>query len=269
MTRFTLPLAAAVALAIALPAVGLTLADLEPAKGDRIAYRVSEDTKMSFEGTPATVSAHGSGTQTIEVVATSKGGGTTAYIVLSSQEMKRTRGQNGSEETTTSYSLEVCRTSPTGLYTDANISTENGEDSSVDVGRWVLNVRLPCEPGTSWRVGRLSYKDGFTMRPESQAVAYETVEVPAGTFEKCLKVASTCPNGIEGHLEQEGQTFEIVSGELAVTSWYAPKVGLTKEVVSTTLRLRPEGQDQAAILRIDTASTTELTDYKLAQRPPK
>ena len=266
MRRFTVIFAAILSFAPTVQADALTLADLEPAKGDRSVYRISEETTMAFEGTPIKMTARGSGTQTSEVAALSKGASTMVYVVLSSQEMKRTRSPSGSEDTTTSYSMEVCRASANGIYIDANVGMENGEESGVDVGKGVLQIRLPCEPGTSWRVGRLSYKDGFTLRPASEAAAYETVEVPAGTFEKCLKVNSTCPSGIEGYLDQEGQRLEILSGELQATSWYGPRVGLVKEILHTSLRLRPEGQEDAAILRVDTTTTTELSHYRLGQR---
>ncbi|MBI2842292.1 MAG: hypothetical protein HYX78_02720 [Armatimonadetes bacterium] len=262
-----LTLITAIALLIAaVPArAGLIFADLDPVKGDSGTYSISEETAMGFEGTPVTAASTGSGQQTSEVVAVSRGGGTTVYVVLSAQTMKRTRTPSGSEDTSTSHSLEVCRATKRGLYLDKNISIEDGEDDSVDVGATLLEIRLPCAPGTSWGIGRLGFQDGFSLRPQATATAYETVKVPAGTFENCLKVIATCPSGIEGYLQQGDQRLEIVSGDLHAATWYYPRVGIVKEVVRSSLRLRPEGQVQMIPLRMDTMTTTELTTYKLGK----
>jgi len=266
MRAVVLILALTLGLAAGVQAAGLALADLEPAKGDKGVYRVAEETTMALEGMPVRMSSSGLGTQTSEVVALSKGGRATISVIVSTQTMKRTRKPSGSSDTTTSYTMEVCRAVPNGLYVDASIGIENGEDDSVDIGRTLLEIRLPCMPGTSWRVGRMTYKDGFTLRPQSEAVGYETVQVPAGTFENCLKVNSTCPRGIEGYMEQNGERLEIISGDLEMTSWYYPLIGLVKETSRSSIRMRPEGQEEAAILRMDTTTATELTEYRLGRR---
>ena len=268
MRLFLLSVAALVAASTTCWSSGLTLANLEPAKGDKTVYRVSETSTITFEGAPAKATSTGAGTQTSEVVAVSKPKGATVYAELTTQTMKRTRTPGGSEDSS-SYILEVCRAVPFGLFVDANISVEDGEDSSIDVGKSLLEVKFPCEPGATWRVGRLGFKEGFSLRPVSKAESIETVSVPAGTFANCVKVVSTCPAGIEGYLMQEGQKLEIVSGEASFTSWYAPLIGVVKEFSNTSLRLRPEGQDQAAVLKMDTTTQTELTEYKLGQRGKK
>lgn len=252
--------------AVTTHAAALTFADLEPAKGDKGAFRITEESSMTFENTPVKMSSKGSGLQTSEVVAISKGGKTTAYLVLSSHSMKRTRTPSGKEESTVSYTLESCRVNPNGVYVDANVNFENGEEDSVDLGKRVLQIRLPCAIGTSWRVGRLEYKDGFILRPQSQAVAFETVEVPAGAFENCLKVVSVCPRGIEGYIDQDGQKLSIISSDMEVTTWYYPRVGIVKETTHSVMGLQPEGREQAAVLKMDTTTNMELMEYKLGKK---
>jgi hypothetical protein len=166
----------------------------------------------------------------------------------------------------TSHSLETCRATPKGIWVDSNWSWDDGKNSSVDIGSTFLEMRLPCQPGTTWKAGRATYVDGFSIAPVCEASGYEDVQVPAGTFKNCLKVVSTCPNGVDGYVLQEEQRLEIVSGSVEVTSYYYPKVGIVKEISVTSLRVRPEGQEDAAVLRMDTATTLSLQQYKLGSR---
>jgi hypothetical protein len=223
---------------------------------------------MSFEGTPRKTSTKGSGIQASVVASGGKGSRVTVYVVLSTQSMKRTR-PTGEVDPSTSYTMEVCRATPKGLYVDANFQVEGHEDDSVDVGNTVMEMKLPCAPGTSWRVGRMSFKDGYVLKPLSRAVAYEPMDVPAGKFANCLKVESTCPNGIEGFVEQDGERLEILSSESTFTTWYSTAVGIVKEVSYSMLRLRPEGEEDAAVLNMTTTTTTELTEYQPGQKEKK
>lgn len=266
MKRFALTAALLLLTTGTLWAAGLTYSDLDPAKGDKGVFKVTEQTMMGFEGVNNMAMSSGVGTQTSEIIAVEKGGGATVYAVLSNQTMKRTKKPGGTEEDSNSQTLEICRATQKGLYIDANIGLDDGKDDDVDVSPTVLDIRLPCAVGTSWAAGQMTYKDGFTIRPMCEAVGYETVQVAAGTFENCVKVVSKCPSGIEGYLQQEDQRLEIVSGDLLATVWYYPKIGIVKEVLNSTLRVRPEGQDQMAVLRMDTATMMELTEYKLGKR---
>lgn len=254
-----------IAAGAALGAAGLTAADMEPVRGDKAVYRVLEESAMIFEGTPVHMSSKGSGFHSSEVLAADKSGRATVYLNLSTHSIKRVQSTSENASATTTYTLETCRMNPKGIFIESSLGFENGEENSVDVGQRVLQMRLPCAIGTSWRVGRLSYKDGFNFRPESQATDYETVEVPGGTFENCVKVVSTCPQGIEGYLDQEGQRLQILSSQLEISSWYYPRIGIVKETTRSMMRLQPEGQEHAAILRMDTTTNMELTEYKLGK----
>jgi hypothetical protein len=244
---------------------GLTPQNMEPMKGDKMVYKVFEQNTMTFENTPVTLSTHGVGTETSEVVALSKGTGKSVFLMLTCHKMTTTNNTTKKTDESASQSLETCRSTQRGLWVDANWARDDKEDSSVDVGRTFLEMRLPCEPGTKWRGGCLAYKDGFTVRPESLAGGYEDVDVPAGTFKNCLKVTSSCPDGVDGYVLQDNQRLEVVSGDMHVTSWYYPRIGVVKEISTTTLRVRPEGQDEAAILKMETGSTTALAEYKLGK----
>lgn len=246
-------------------AAGFSLDDIRPVKGDRTVYKVFEQNTMTFENTPVTMSTRGTGTETTEVIGESKGSDKTIVQMLTIRDVKTTNNNTGKEETTKSYSLETCRTTPFGLWVDSNW-TWDGDDSSVDVGQTFLEMKVPCDIGASWVCGRLNYKDGFSIKPKSDVVSREDVDVPAGSFKSCLKVVSTTPDGAEGVLLQDNQRLEIVSGSMQITSWYYPHIGLVKEITATTMRVRPEGGEDNAILRIDTATTTTLQEYKLGKR---
>jgi hypothetical protein len=240
----------------------ISLADVTPSRGDKCVYKVFEQTSMVFEGTPVTSSSHGTGTETSEAVAVSAGSDRTVFMVLTSRAVETTH-PDGKKDNSSSYSLETCRATKGGIWVDSSWAWENGEDASVDVGEKFLEMRIPCAPGTSWHGGRVTYKDGFTARPFCEAASYEDVQVPAGTFKNCLKVTSSTPDGLDGTILQGNQRLEIVSGKLDVTTWFYPRVGIVKEVSVTSLRLRPEGEEQAAILKMDSGTTLTLQEYKL------
>jgi hypothetical protein len=200
------------------------------------------------------------------VVLVGQAGSATIYGHLIARTMARASKPSGKQDVTKTFTLEIGRLIPQGLYVDANISFENGKDDSVEIGTTLLELKLPCEPGMTWRAGRLTYKDGFTLRPEARVEGVETVQTPAGTFGDCLKIAGVCPNGVEGYFNQENQRLEILSSEARFTTWYYPQIGIVKEEMNSTMRVRPEGQERAAILRIITHQVTELTEYELAKR---
>ncbi len=267
MKRFSLISALLVfACAGGLRAGSFGFAEMEPAKGDKSVYKVFEQSSMNFEGTPVRMSNRGVGTEKTEIVAASKGDGKTVFMALSNRSVKTTYSESGKVESSSTFGLETCRATPGGIWVDSNMAWDDGEDSSVDVGTCYLEMRLPCAPGTGWRAGRVSYKEGFSIRPYSEAVGYEDVSVPAGTFKGCLKVVSTSPDGVEGYLLQGENRLEIVSGNIEVTSYYYPKVGMVKEVSVSSLRVRPEGEDDVAVLKMETATTLALSEYKLGSR---
>lgn len=245
-------------------AEGLTFKDMVPARGDKQVYSVIENTVMEFEGVGVRMESSSVGTST-SVCAAVSGRDAVSYIVLTTRTMKIKRTPGG-EETTSSYSLDFCRAVPEGLFSDVNFQIENGEDRSVDVGNALMELKFPCAPGTVWQVGSLKFKDGFVMRPVSRAEGFEAVETPAGRFENCLKVVSECPNGVEGSVEQGGNSLEILRSRCEYITWYYPLIGIVKEVSRTEMSLRPRDLPGAAVLNMVTNSTTVLTEHKEAPR---
>jgi len=245
-------------------AAGFTFKDMIPSRGDRQVYSVTENTTMEFEGVGVRMESKSVGTSS-SVCAAVSGKDAVSYVVLTTRTMK-TKRTPGGDETTTSYSLDFCRAVPEGLFSDANLQIENGEDRSVDFGSAIMELKFPCAPGAIWQVGRLAFKDGFVMRPVSRVEGFETVETPAGRFENCLKVVSMCPNGVEGSVEQEGHTLEILRSRSEYVTWYYPVIGIVKEVSRTEMSLRPSDLPGAATLNMVTISTTELVEHKEAAK---
>jgi hypothetical protein len=75
----------------------------------------------------------------------------------------------------------------------------------------------------------------------------ETVTVPAGTFDKCIKVVG------KGEVEREKGLFGTVKLTVVKTEWYADKVGLIKSV------LHKSGNH---MLISDEDVITQLTSYE-------
>ena len=100
----------------------------------------------------------------------------------------------------------------------------------MPVGRQVYDPPVPVfESLEGMRERTEPYvSEGFGVRTETTVVdtAFETVDTPAGTFEDCLKVTTSGQVG-EFEFEDGMRIHDVI---LTVTSWYAPGVGLVKEI---------------------------------------
>lgn len=101
-------------------------------------------------------------------------------------------------------------------------------------------IRMPIQVGTTWDD---EYETLFLVEKISLTVTAkidsldEIVTVPAGTFEKCLKVSEV------GHVRKNmGQATELVDISIESYKWYAPGVGIVKEVVREKSNHRMLGQ---------------------------
>lgn len=83
------------------------------------------------------------------------------------------------------------------------------------------------EAGTKWKIGTV--REGkLTMPMFAQVAGTESVTVPAGTFDDCLKVFITCSH-VSGTMGSGNDTAEITEGKSVTTIWLAPGVGVVKE----------------------------------------
>lgn len=97
----------------------------------------------------------------------------------------------------------------------------------------ILRVKLPFREGDAWAV---SLQEGAQLnRYEYRTGGRETLRVPAGTYEAWKVVA----------------TLKLPQGEASMTAWYAPGIGLVKQVYAFG----------------DRRMTTELSSTTLAPAP--
>ncbi|MFT5441213.1 MAG: hypothetical protein ACI8W3_000253 [Myxococcota bacterium] len=80
-----------------------------------------------------------------------------------------------------------------------------------------------AQPGQRWTVGVRSEGDLHT-KLEGEVLGIQDAETPSGTYEDCLVVRLT--GQVSGVVEAYGTRMEVPSGDITVTTWYAPGVGL-------------------------------------------
>ncbi|MEA2078162.1 MAG: hypothetical protein U9O95_09110 [Candidatus Marinimicrobia bacterium] len=128
---------------------------------------------------------------------------------------------------------------------------QGAEDSEpVILEELVYLNKNPFKTGTTW-------EGDFTTSVMMESVTFpltyeiqkgkETVTVPAGTFDKCLKVVA------KGEVERDKGLLGMVKITIVQTDWYAPKVGLIKSV------LHKSGNH---VLIQEDETITQLTGYK-------
>lgn len=104
--------------------------------------------------------------------------------------------------------------------------------------------------GTTWK---RDYTTTLMMEKVTFPLTYEvqknkeTVTVPAGTFEKCIKVVA------KGETEREKGLLGTIKLSVVKTEWYADKVGLVKSV------LHKSGNH---MLIADEETITQMTSYE-------
>lgn len=93
-------------------------------------------------------------------------------------------------------------------------------------------VKTDAKVGDEWNVGsRCSF--GVTNVLRAKIVGFEAVEVPAGRFEKCLKIA-TWNTKTSGKSDLgDGLVVQPTGTTLKDTTWYAAGIGQVKETIVT------------------------------------
>ncbi len=135
-----------------------------------------------------------------------------------------------------------------GIIAFAAQAPDATEPAILENQEYVL--KNPFSPGTSWdrqvkttlMMEVLPLTLTFTVADKK-----ETVTVPAGTFEKCVKVVG------KGYVEKDKGLMGLVRVTVVQQDWYAPGVGLIKSVTNKSgnhMLIQPE------------ESTVQLTGYK-------
>lgn len=83
------------------------------------------------------------------------------------------------------------------------------------------------KPGDKWKIGTIREGD-LRMPMEAQVAGTQTVTVPAGTFENCLKIYVTCRK-VTGTMGSGKELASIQSGKSVNTVWVHPDVGVVRE----------------------------------------
>ena len=122
------------------------------------------------------------------------------------------------------------------LVSNKGISTIASKSSGLDgvlSDEWVeydpplILFGAGLKPGSKWKIGVV--RDGNLRMPMEAVVAgTETVTVPAGTFENCLKIYVTCKK-VTGTMGSGKDLATIRGGKSVNTVWVASGVGVVKE----------------------------------------
>jgi len=183
--------------------------------------------RITFQGrTMATAKDASYGSATYEVASSDDTGGEVLYDYHESRKLKSVSGDTESMKLLLKISndesgLQIHYSSedkPHGRETDEQtydppLSYYNESDAAA---------------GRAWDVGII--RDGDTACPMTgRGAGRETVTVPAGTFENCLKVVYSSDE-ITGTMEMWDKTFSITSGRTRGVYWIAENVGVVKEL---------------------------------------
>ncbi len=94
--------------------------------------------------------------------------------------------------------------------------------------------------GKVWRMG--TFKEGkLTLPMYSRVAGRESVTVPAGTFDNCVKMYVTCKE-IAGFMGEGEDQAEVKRGTSVTTLWISPGIGTVKEdsILQATMEFPPD-----------------------------
>lgn len=130
-----------------------------------------------------------------------------------------------------------------GIFTVASKSSGmNGllSDEWVNYNPPLVMYATGLKSGTKWKVG--TAREGKLRMPMyAQVAGYETVTVPAGTFEDCAKIHITCSR-VAGSMGEGVDQAEIKDGKSVTTVWVYPGVGVVKEdnIIQAKMEFPPD-----------------------------
>jgi len=107
-------------------------------------------------------------------------------------------------------------------------------DGLVMHGSPLVYVPASVKGGMSWDVGSLQLS-GLTIEMRGEILGLQTARTPAGPFERCLKIHYSGP--VTGMIELEDGRLPVRRGQMEVTHWLAPGVGLVMAEETLSLDL--------------------------------
>lgn len=117
----------------------------------------------------------------------------------------------------------------------------------------LVYVPASVKGGMSWKVGSLEL-NGLMVEMQGEILGLQTARTPAGAFERCLKVRYT--GSLSGMIELEDGRLPVRDGDMAMTHWFAPRVGLV--MAEETVRMD--------LLTAQGTMTSTLTDHYALER---
>lgn len=141
---------------------------------------------------------------------------------------------------TLSYKTEAYyQVTPGGIFLLGSIRLPDDTSQQAESTRYeqpLMVLKTPPDSGATWKVGTLKMQ-GVSVSTEAKVMGREDVTVPAGAYKNCLKIKQTSTD-VGGSMQgMGGMSVTVTGGEMTVTAWYAPGVGLIKEQVNTRLAL--------------------------------
>ena len=137
-----------------------------------------------------------------------------------------------------------------------------GEEKEVPYDPPLIRLHQTLTPGTEWSIQIPLGKEGHSAlfyEQEFKVVSIEDVLTPARLFRNCVKIESTSRN--IGKFQQEnGSTTAVQGDEVKTIEWYAPQIGLVKQIKRQ--RGSTVGEDGTSLTSMET-QTLLLRNYKI------
>lgn len=255
MSRYRLWLFCLVGAAVGLaPCARADVSMIPTEPGNRWEFEVVKllRARVAFQGrTMATLKDPASGSAVYEVVSVDSSASPPVYDYRETVDLLST---NGNAETHTVRINIVSEGSDIKI-----LSTMRESPGDKDVDRQSYDPPLlyynaaAAAAGQSWDVGEM--RDGDTSAPTTaRGAGRETVTVPAGTFEDCLKVVYSSDTA-SGVIQMWDKTFTVTSGRSRGVYWIAEGVGVVKELEIATSVAQAEGPGGRPI-SVEAASCT-------------
>lgn len=200
------------------------------AAGNKWVYAISESGVTSLgsgdQANSTTTNGKGICTETVEIAKGQGPGGLDAFLdklVINMDAAASTQANEASSESiinATANGLELSATKMSGLD---GITSDKWEKYVPPL----LLYKAAAKPGDVWQVGALR-EGNLQMPQQAKVVGTETVEIPSGKFENCLKISMTCGK-ISGGFTIRGLDITVKDGKVVDTVWIAKGVGVVKE----------------------------------------
>lgn len=253
---------ALIAWAIAAAGVSADVKDLVPlAVGNRWEYSTYEFGVMTIGGAgdSQSIPTGGPGTYVEEVLSINEQRPNGDVVYLINSVTKTEEGLNSKAAGWTTDTLMLA--SKDGLFIVADRSWDDSEPPKTEWEKYdppLVELPNDAAPGRKWKVGTVR-NDDLRMPMTAQAAGYETVTVPAGTFENCLKLYTTSGR-ITGSVGLGDKEATIKRGRSVVIVWLYPGVGMVKEtdILQIKMQFPPDESGQSLLVTTTNRRTLEL-----------